>query len=128
MFRDPAGHAFANFHAEIAKSVLLVTRSDGVVEFLTGLVEHQQRPHVSLDEAFHLLENCAQNRVEVEARGERSRQLMKDQQVVERNAVFGCQSHANNREEPVCILSHAGGSKVHEMVYQHAGYKCTKVS
>ena len=43
--------------------------------------------------ALHLVEDRAQNRVQVEARSERPRQLVKDQQIVERNAIFSQLGH-----------------------------------
>ena len=52
------------------------------------LVEHQQRPELRLHDPLHVLEDGAQNGVEVEARSERARQLVKDKQIGERDAPF----------------------------------------
>ena len=84
----PASHALAHFDAQIAKRRLLPAGGDGVVEFLSRFVEHQQRPQFRLDDPLHVLEDGAQNGVQVKAGRERPRQLVEDQQVREGDAVF----------------------------------------
>ena len=89
----PAGHALADFDAQVAEHGLLAAGGNGVVEFLGRFVEHQQGPQLGFDDALHVLEDGAQNGVEIEARGERPRQLVEDQQVGEGHAIFSVVSH-----------------------------------
>ena len=87
MLGNPAGHAFAHLDAQAAECCLLAAGGDGVVELLRLFVEHQQRPQLRLDEPLHVLEDGAQNRIEVKAGGERSRQLVEDQQIRDGHAI-----------------------------------------
>ena len=47
----------------------------------------------AVDEALHVFENGAQDGIQIEARGERARQLMEDKQIVERDAIFRLVRH-----------------------------------
>jgi hypothetical protein len=66
VLNNPARNALIGLHAKIAQGALNISRSDGVIEFVTLFVQHQQRPHVRGDNPLHLVENRAQNRVQVE--------------------------------------------------------------
>ncbi len=93
MLRHPAGHAFAHLHAQTVERRLFPARGNRVVELLLGLVQHQQRPQLRLDDPLHVFEDGAQNGVQVEARGERARQLVEDKQICERDAAFRLVRH-----------------------------------
>lgn len=69
VFRYPSCWALSNFDAQAAKSFLLATRCDGVVEFVGGFIEDQERPEIGLNEALHVFKDGAQDGVEVEAGG-----------------------------------------------------------
>ena len=88
VFGDPPGNAFADADAEIAEFIFTVAGGDCVVELSARFVHHQQGPHVGGDEAFHLLEDGAEDGIEIEAGVERSRKLMKDHQVIEGDAIL----------------------------------------
>jgi len=88
VLHDPPGDTLAHFHAQSGECILFAARGNGVVELLRGFVEHQQGPQLRFHDSLHLLKNCAENGVEVEARVQRARQLMEDQQVFERDAPF----------------------------------------
>jgi hypothetical protein len=89
----PAGHALAHFDAQAAQRLLLSAGGDGVVELLGVFVEHQQRPQLGFDGALHVFKNGAQNGIQIEARGERARQLVENKQICERDAVFRLVRH-----------------------------------
>ena len=61
------GHAFAEFDAEVAERFFLTTRGDRVIEFLAFFVEHQQGPQLGIDRALHVIEDGAQDRIQIEA-------------------------------------------------------------
>jgi hypothetical protein len=46
----PAGHALAHLHPQAAQLSLLPAAGDGVVELLSLLIQHQQRPELGFDE------------------------------------------------------------------------------
>ena len=89
----PAGHALADLDAQIAQPGFFPARGNRVVQFLRGFVQHQQRPQVGFNEALHVLDDGAQNRIQVEARSQRARHLVEDEKVVERNAAFRLFGH-----------------------------------
>ena len=51
---------------------------------MAGLIQHQQRPQLRRDNSLHVFKDGAQYRVQVEARVERARQLVEDEQIGER--------------------------------------------
>jgi hypothetical protein len=75
---------------------LFSARGNRVVELLARFVQHQQRPQVGLDESLHVLHDGAQNRIQVEARGQRTRHLVEDKKVFERDAVFRLFGHGRS--------------------------------
>jgi hypothetical protein len=63
-----------------------------------------------------MFKNGAQNCIEIEARGERTRQLVKNKQVCERDAVFRLVRHFSWPEcggRLRCILSHPALARKH---------------
>ena len=84
----PAGYALAHFHTKVAQRSLFATRGNSVVQVLLLLVEHEERPQFRLDDPFHLLEDCAQNGVQIKAGSQRTRQLVEDQQIRQGYAAF----------------------------------------
>ena len=82
VLRHPAGHSLAHLHAQIAQRHLFSARGNRIVELLARFIHHQQRPQLCLDEPFHLLDDGAQNRFQIAARGQRARYLVEDFKVV----------------------------------------------
>ena len=82
VLHHPAGDALAHLHAHAAQRGLVGARDNRVVELLLLFVQHQQRPQLGVDEALHVLNNGAQDRVQVEARGQRARDLVEDEKIV----------------------------------------------
>ena len=72
VLNHPAGHALAHLDAQAAQRRLLSSGGDGVVEFLGGVIEHQQRPLLGLDEALHMFKDGAQDGIQFKARCERA--------------------------------------------------------
>ncbi len=104
---NPAGHAFADLDAQAAQRFVLSAGGNGVVELLRGFVEHEQGPQLRLDGALHVLEDGAQNGVQVEARGERASQLVEDEQIGERDTIFRLVLHhrpCGGRLETFCHI------------------------
>ena len=88
MLKHPSGQTLAHFHPQAPQSLLLIAPGNGVIEFLAEFVEHEQRPQLRFHHPLHVFQDGVQNCVQIEARGERSRQLMKNKQISERDASF----------------------------------------
>ena len=79
--RHPSRNAMADWNSETSQIGLGVPDGDRVVKLLAPLVQKQQRPCFRLEELLHLLHDRSQNCVPVERGSQRSRYIVKNQQV-----------------------------------------------
>lgn len=85
--RNVPRDAFTQLNAQIGDVLGVDACVQGVVEFTRLFVEHEQRPLFRAEVLFHLAQDGAQQRLKFEVRGKRSRNLVKDAQVVELSVV-----------------------------------------
>jgi hypothetical protein len=80
MLSHPASDSLPHADAQVAIPRRLAGR-DRVVEILLLLVDDEQRPRFGLEKLLHLEHDGAQNRIQVQGRGQRARYVVKDHQV-----------------------------------------------
>jgi len=96
VLHDPAGDAFADFDEQIPQRILLAPGSNGIVQLLRLLVEHQQGPQLRAHGVLHVFEDGAQNRIQIEARGQRAGELVEHKKIGKGHAPFDVIAHRSN--------------------------------
>ena len=76
------GDAFAHRDTKILEALGVFTGSDGVVQFLGRLVDHQHGPSFRPEELGHLVHDGQEDFFEFESLRQRARDLMEDAQMV----------------------------------------------
>ena len=66
----PACHPLAQLHALVAQRGIFPSGCNRIIKILPHIVQHQQRPQLGIDKPFHVLDDGAQDRVQVETRGQ----------------------------------------------------------
>ena len=67
MLGHPPSNALAYFDAQIAERFLLASCCEGVVQFLSPFVQHEQGPELGTDGVLHVIKDGAQDSVTVQA-------------------------------------------------------------
>jgi hypothetical protein len=95
--RHPARDALAHLQADGLERLGRVSHRDGEVEFVLGLVHHEQRPGVGAEVFRHLVHDRLQDGIQVERRGERLRHIMEDVQLLDLLLAIGCSGLRHER-------------------------------
>ena len=83
VLRDPARDAFAHLEAQVLDRLRSFPDGDGEIEFVALLVHHEQGPGVRAEELSHLLHDRLQDRVELQRRRQRFRDVVEDAELLQ---------------------------------------------